>query len=76
MAREQIFICYSHDDKEWLNRLRNHLEKHPTSRSILLWDDTRIRVGDNWRNAIRTALASAKIAVLMVSEKFLRRECL
>jgi hypothetical protein len=71
MAREQIFISYSHDDEMWLNRLKTHLEKHPTSRSILLWDDTRIRAGDNWRNAIRTALASAKIAVLMVSTHFL-----
>jgi hypothetical protein len=74
LARENIFISYAHEDAEWLERLKLHMLEHPGGRSLTIWDDSKIQAGENWRNQIRTALASTRIAVLMVSSHFLESE--
>src|SRR5262249_34673008 len=39
-----------------------------------LWDDTQIKPGDDWNHEIEQALASARLALLLVSADFLASE--
>lgn len=66
----KIFISYSRKDRAWLERLKVHL-KPLESFGIERWDDTRLETGELWREQIERAIASAKVAILLVSADFL-----
>ena len=67
-----IFVSYAHHplDTACLDRIRVHLA--PLAKGGLdLWDDSRIKVGDDWNQEIENALSSAHAAILLVSADFL-----
>jgi TIR domain len=69
--RKKVFVSYSHRDHEWLKRLQVHLRPLERRGLVEIWDDTKIRPGDEWRKEISVALDSAKVAILLISADFL-----
>ena len=69
--RTKVFISYSHKDRPWLDRLQVFLRPLERDGLIERWDDTRLRAGDGWHDEIRSAIASARVVVLLISADFL-----
>lgn len=74
MVRDRIFICYSHRDSKWLERLHVHLRPLERTAGIIRWDDTLLVSGNDWRSRIRDAISAAKVAILLISADFLASE--
>lgn len=68
--RPTVFLSFSHADRAWVKRLLVHLKPLERAGMVRLWDDTRIKPGQAWRNEIREALDSARAAVVLVSADF------
>jgi hypothetical protein len=71
--RRHVFISYSRADRAWVDRLRIIMAPllREAGEDLVLWDDSQIRPGELWQKAIETALARARVALLLVSADFL-----
>jgi transcriptional regulator with XRE-family HTH domain len=70
-ADKNVFVSYSHRDREYLNRLLVHFRPLVKKGLIKVWEDSQIGVGEKWRDEIAKALDKAAAAVLLVSADFL-----
>ena len=66
-----VFVSYSHDDAAWARRFRVLLKPLVRRRRLRLWDDTAIRVADEWHPAVEAAIARSRVALALVSADFL-----
>lgn len=67
--RDKVFLSYSHNDKDFVSDIKKHFK--PFSNEIDFWDDSRIEVGQKWKDEIAKAIAKTKVAILLVSADFL-----
>lgn len=71
VKKKMIFVSYSHEDKKHLKRLHVHLKPLEKKDLVDVWDDTKIKTGEKWRDQIELALSKAAIAILIISADFL-----
>jgi hypothetical protein len=71
MKKVNIFLSYSHKNSQGFDEVRETLQSIEGDIGIELWDDTKIKVGDKWKNEIETALKKADIGILLVTRSFL-----
>ncbi|MFI1742862.1 toll/interleukin-1 receptor domain-containing protein [Thalassobellus sediminis] len=70
--RDNVFVSYSHFDKEYLNDIQRHFK--PFLGKINFWDDTKIQPGQEWKKEIEKAISKTKVAILLISTDFLGSE--
>lgn len=68
-----VFISYSSKDREWKDRISQHLEQMRMARVLdfASWDDSNINVGEGWDQVIKDAIGRARVALLLISSDFL-----
>ena len=69
--KHKIFISYNHADIAILERVQIHLKPLEKMNLIDIWDDTRIKAGEKWKDEVEKALEQASIAILLISADFL-----
>ena len=68
---KRVFISYSHQDQDWLVKIKKFLVPLEDQGLIRLWVDTEITAGTPWLQEIQTQLKGAKVAVLLLTQNFL-----
>ena len=71
MARNGVFISYSHQDTHWLEEIKTQLKPLQLWHETDIWDDTKLVPGGHWKSEIKSAMKGARVAILLVSSNFL-----
>jgi len=69
--KKKAFISYSHQNREYLDRLMVHLKPLSNKGLLDIWVDTEIKTGDQWKTEIEKALEESSISILLVSADFM-----
>jgi hypothetical protein len=63
----KVFISYSHKDKKWKDLLSGHLEVLAHQETIFVWDDSKIKTGQDWYPEIEKNMNNADAAIFLIS---------
>jgi hypothetical protein len=66
-AKPVIFISYSHKDRPWLDYVRSFFEPLAAHWNLQIWDDEKLRTGDDWRGDIYSAVDACRVFIVLVS---------
>lgn len=69
-----IFISYSQSDTPWKDRLASFFNVFQHEGLLNVWHDGLIPGGGDWLPEIESAMAQARVAILLVSVRFLNSE--
>jgi serine/threonine protein kinase/class 3 adenylate cyclase len=70
----RVFVSYSHRDEIFKDELVAHLDVLQRSGHLSVWQDRKIDGGAHWQKEIEEQINSCNIALLLVSEHFLRSD--
>lgn len=68
------FFSYSKADALYLKEFKKHLSTFTHNGDLMHWDDTKIRPGEEWDDAIKSELKRADIIFLLISVDFLNTD--
>jgi serine/threonine protein kinase len=66
-----LFVCYSHTDQTWKERLEKFLAGGSLPDTLQIFSDAAIRPGVKWEPEITDALRRATAALVLVSQDFM-----
>lgn len=69
-TKPHAFISYSHADDVFVKRFRVHIKPFEKMFDFEIWDDSRIRPGQKWKEEIGKKLETAAVIVIFLSADF------
>jgi len=67
----KVFISYSYKDEKYKNELVTMVTPLQDQGILEIWQDRKIEPGDEWYEAIQTAIRECDLALLLISKDFL-----
>jgi hypothetical protein len=71
IAKDKVFISYSHKDKKFLDELLVHMKPLERAGRLSHWSDRQLKPGGKWFDEITQALKSSKVVVMLLTSSFL-----
>lgn len=71
IKQKKLFVSYTHNDQNYLNRLLVHLKPLEKNNIIDIWVDKKIQPGKDWKIEIEKSLNAAEVAILLISADYL-----
>jgi hypothetical protein len=70
--RDMVFISYCREDKKWFDEFREEFRFFELHKDVKVWVDTGIQPGTRWLDEINKGLSQSQVAVILVSDCYLK----
>jgi internalin A len=72
--RAKVFVSYSHNDADYLDMCEKAFGGGVYAKVLDIWSDKKLEASANWPRTIESAIASSRVALLLLSKSFLRSD--